>query len=111
MSSPRYRKMDPETQTEICSALMLGCSRRNAARLAGVSCQAIRYWEQKDPLFAERLLKAQYHREIGPLRKIYAAGEKSWRAAKWILERLIPNEYGARKPHTVTPDQITEVMQ
>jgi hypothetical protein len=60
---------------------------------------------RQDPLFADRLARAQQERDLYFVRRIQNAGEKSWRAAAWLLERVEPQEFSlqhkSRDPWTV----------
>jgi hypothetical protein len=106
----RKRKLDERRQTEICAAISLGCSRNAAARLVGCSATAIVRLAERDADFGERLHRAELQREIGPLRNIQLASQKNWRAAAWVLERLSPQNYAARKPAVLTPQQVSSVI-
>jgi len=81
--SRRKRKLTDEVQTQICSMISVGCSRRTAARLAGCSESAIRKLSRCDEAFATRLRDASMRREIFPLRNIINASQTRWRAAAW----------------------------
>ena len=48
---------------------------------------------QRDETFVDHVRRAEQRREILPLKHIQDAGEKNWRAAAWMLERLNPGEY------------------
>jgi hypothetical protein len=99
--------------------LKTGCTIRYAARRVGVDPATVRNACQKDPLFAECVDRAQQERDILSIRRIQNAGEKSWRAAAWLLERNEPKEFSLahknRDPFTVRGQRrlkklITEVV-
>jgi hypothetical protein len=102
------RKLTDEKQIEICAMIGVGCSLRTAARLAGCSEAAVRNLVRRDEAFAARFREAAIRREVLPLRNIINAGQTRWRAAAWYLARLNPEEYGYRKPQTVTPQMIKD---
>src|SRR6185369_13760319 len=47
----------------------------------------------RDPNFAKRFLRAQQERDRFYVSQIQKAGNTSWRAAAWLLERNEPGEY------------------
>lgn len=106
----RHVKLDSAKQQVFCAMVSVGCSARRAAKLCGVTEGAIRRREREDPQFREQYLNAKQIREITPLRQIKEAGEKSWRAAAWTLERLSPEEYGAKRKSGDSPDQIADLI-
>jgi hypothetical protein len=70
-----------------------GCSLRNAAKNAGVTMAGIYYARRTDPAFAEQLRAAEKHRDVDGISRINNAGDKSWRAAAWILEHASPRQF------------------
>lgn len=107
----RKGKLDERMQTEICAVVGVGASLRAAARLVGCSATAISLLAKRDEEFRERLFRATLQRELVPLQNIKAAGQKSWRAAAWLLQRLNPGEYVAAKPDAITHRQLDTFMQ
>ncbi len=106
--SRKKRKLTDEKQIEICAMIGVGCSLRTAARLAGCSEAAVRNLVRRDEAFATRFREASIRREVFPLRNIINASQTRWRAAAWYLTRLNPEEYGYRRPETVTPQMIRD---
>jgi ATP-dependent helicase/DNAse subunit B len=45
-----------------------------------------------------------------PLRVMFDAMEKHWRAAAWMLERRCPDEFARRKPHTYAMREVREIL-
>jgi len=45
------------------------------------------------------------------LKNIRTAGEKSWRAAAWALERRYPERYGLRKAGSYRAEQFENLLQ
>ena len=110
---------DEVKRAEFVGMLKTGCTIRYAARRVGVDPATVRNACQKDPLFAEHVDRAQQERDILSVRRIQNAGEKSWRAAAWLLERNEPKEFSLqhkkRDPFTVRRQRrlkkiITEVV-
>lgn len=108
-ASRKKRVLDEDAQREVCAMITVGCSRAAAARLIGCTSNAIAGLAGRDELFGERLQRAEMKREFGPLAKIHALSEKNWRAAAWVLERLRPQDYAARKPAVITPEQMLQI--
>ncbi|MEX2139675.1 MAG: hypothetical protein WD894_10465 [Pirellulales bacterium] len=87
---------DHVRRAQVCAMVRTGCSLRNAAQNAGVNMASIYYACRTDDTFAEQLRAAEQHRDLGGVRRINNAGEKSWRAAAWILERASPKHFSLR---------------
>lgn len=108
---PRSRPpIDAESAEIFFSEIRGGGSRRDACAASGFSESAVRDWisrgegrhrtRKKTPEY--EAFAARYRRELSEgkaaLRKVVrSAGEKDWRAAAWLLERLHPEDYGAAK--------------
>lgn len=58
-----------------------------AAELVGMNPGTVQGWTTKRPEFGRRVKKARREHEVSLLQSIEAAGEKSWQARAWILER------------------------
>jgi hypothetical protein len=99
-------------RSEICAILAVGCSRTTAARYVGCHPDTIRNTAKRDPDFAQALHQAETRHEIQHLAHINAAAKEGryWRAAAWALERTHPDRYGRRRPHAITPDQLSQVL-
>ena len=72
---------------EIVSACGSGFTLEKAGALVGVNPSTIRTWAQRKPDFGKRVETARKKHELSLLRDIQLAGEKSWQAKAWILER------------------------
>ena len=55
--------------------------------MVGVNPSTIRTWSQRKPDFGKRVETARKKHELSLLRDVQLAGEKSWQAKAWILER------------------------
>jgi len=104
--------LDQYKRCEILAILSVGGSRRMAARYVGCSAKTIQNTAERDPEFAERLAHASQAAQIEYLRNIKNAAKKEqyWRAAAWALERLNPEEFGARSPQTITRQQAEQLL-
>jgi hypothetical protein len=72
---------------EIIAACGSGFTLEKAGALVGVNPSTIRTWAQRKPDFGKRVETARKKHELSLLRDIQLAGEKSWQAKAWILER------------------------
>ncbi|NBT48779.1 MAG: hypothetical protein EBT07_13355, partial [Actinobacteria bacterium] len=72
---------------EIVAACGSGFTLEKAGALVGVNPSTIRTWAQRKPDFAKRVETARKKHELSLLHDVQAAGEKSWQAKAWILER------------------------
>jgi len=110
-SKPRAnRKSDPKSpkkrgrpvifdelkRAEFLGMVKSGCTIRYAARRVGVDPATVRHACRRDPLLADRVARAEQERDVLSVRRIQNAGEKSWRAAAWLLERAEPQEFSLR---------------
>lgn len=103
-------QLTAEKETQFCAMLAAGCSARTAADLIDVAESTLRSRMRRDPTFGEKVCKARRTAELLALRNVQNAGEKYWRASAWLLERLRPEEYVARKPRTMTPEETSDVL-
>jgi len=72
---------------EIICACGSGFTIEKAGALVGVNASTIRTWAQRKPDFARKVETARKKHELSLLNDIQIAGEKSWQAKAWILER------------------------
>jgi hypothetical protein len=110
MPPGRPKKLDSAKQDQICALITVGCTRLNAARHTGVSCTAIRNLARRDREFADRLRRAEMLREGAALKHIYNAGAKNWRAAAWLLERTMPDDYARKKPKWISYAELDQAV-
>ena len=77
----------PELANEIVAACGSGFTLEKANALVGVNPSTIRTWAQRKPDFGKRVETARKKHELSLLKDVQLAGEKSWQAKAWILER------------------------
>ena len=104
----RPSKLSPERIQAICKAVGVGCSLAGAAAAAEVDYSTIAKWsvqgekdvrDGKDTLFSAffaGIARARDAAEVRLLSVIVAQAPQDWRAAAWILERRMPEKYGAK---------------
>jgi len=76
-----------ELADEVVAACGSGFTLEKAGALVGVNPSTIRTWAQRKPDFGKRVETARKKHELSLLRDVQLAGEKSWQAKAWILER------------------------
>ena len=109
---PRKRILDEKQKDAVIAIITVGCTRYTAARYVGCQPADITREIGRNREFAQQVAKAEEAAEVFYLQQIKAAAKKEqyWRAAAWVLERRNPNRYAARGAHTITFDQLTQLI-
>ena len=83
-----------------------------AAQYVGCAPATILRTAERDPAFAEELYQAKCNAELSLVRNIRTAAgnEKYWRAAAWALERFFPDKYLPSGLHSVSAEQLAQVL-
>lgn len=111
-----------ENRITAIAAYRLGASDNLAAASIGVNSTTIRAWLKKgleellletDPetehaTFFKSVQIAKWESAQPKLNKIREEAESNWKAAAWWLERLYPNDYGARRGDLIQDMEITK---
>ena len=98
-------KYSSEMTADICKWLRAGSSQRDSAVLAGISEDTFYTWIKEKPEFSEAIKKAEQECKARNIAIIQKAGEKSWQAAAWYLERKYHNEFALKNvTQLVGPD-------
>jgi hypothetical protein len=92
----RPTSFDETARARFCGMIESGATIRYAAKRLGIDRRTVRYACRTDPAFADRLRRAEQDRDQAAIGRIHNAGEKSWRAAAWLLERIAPQEFSLR---------------
>jgi hypothetical protein len=90
-------KRTPEARARILAAVAAGTPYACAARIGGMSAQALRDWRKQDPGFADAFAEARAKSIASGVETIRAASKHDWRAAAWLLERRAPEHFGRRE--------------
>lgn len=80
-------KLTKETMEKVCEYVRKGLTYDKAGEILGISPNTIRSWTQRHDAFAHAIKKARRELEVNLLESINTAGEKSWQAKAWMLER------------------------
>lgn len=91
----RPTKYTPETAKKITDAIRVGATFHLACAYAGISEETFSQWRKKFPEFSEAVKEAEGGAAVKWLALIdKAAGDGTWQAAAWKLERRYPEQYG-----------------
>jgi hypothetical protein len=104
--------MDDSAKAKILALAANGCPLRTIARIVGCATSTIINAAKADAKFREELTRAQHIMEGVALRtlRIAAADPKYWRAAAWVTERQLPDEFGPPRKRTFTAEQVTMLV-
>jgi len=77
-----------ETGAKIIEAVRGGLTLERAAEYVGLNPSTVQGWTERRADFGRLIKKARREHELSLLRSVEAAGEKSWQARAWCLERI-----------------------
>jgi len=83
----RPTQYDEKLGAKIIDAVRAGFTLERAAEYIGINPGTAQGWVTKRQDFGRLIKKARREHEMGLLRSVELAGEKSWQAKAWILER------------------------
>ena len=83
----RPTQYDEKLGVKIIDAVRSGFTLERAAEYVGINPGTAQGWVTKRQDFGRLIKKARREHEMGLLRSVELAGEKSWQARAWILER------------------------
>jgi hypothetical protein len=83
----RPTQYDEKLGAKIIDAVRAGFTLERAAEYIGINPATAQGWVSKRQDFGRLIKKARREHEMGLLRSVELAGEKSWQARAWILER------------------------
>ena len=102
-------KLTDQLCDEICNDIKAGVPIDHAAISHGITRQTFYNWYNKGEtaksgkfkVFHDKVEEAKSVAITLRARRIYKAGETSWQADAWWLERVAPNEFGRKDHHSV----------
>jgi transposase len=94
----------------ILDAIARGYTQRDASKLAGISEDTLSLWK-KDSDFSEQMEQKEIEYKYSLLSTIQKAGERSWQACAWILERKYNSEYGKPKDDSSSNESLSLQQQ
>lgn len=80
--------LTPEIIAKCVDACSSGFTIEKCAGLIGVPIGTLKTWTHRNPSFARKLETARKNHELSLVKSIEQAGEKSWQAKAWCLERI-----------------------
>ena len=83
----RHTTLTPEIQEKILNYVRRGLTYDRAGEALGIPTATIQNWQARNKAFNNALKRARRDLEVSLLESINQAGEKSWQARAWILER------------------------
>ena len=83
-----------EQKKRVLDGLATGLTIVDSCTYAGIGETTFYDLVKRDPKFSEDVQKAKIALKAKALQKITKAGEKSWQAYAWILERKFKQEFG-----------------
>lgn len=87
-----------------------GMTIEEAALYVGCSPRTITNTIRREPEFEDQIRQAHLSTQTRALRQVMRAGENSWRAAAWFLERTNPHRYAYRNANFISRrDHVLEL--
>jgi hypothetical protein len=103
--------LDEHMRRLVVALVAVGCSQREAARHAGCAASTITNAARRDPAFGQRLLLAHKQQLMSRLAQFNKLSRRSWRASRWLLERLWPQTYGRRQRNNVPVEAVRSLLE
>ena len=104
-------KKTPERMQAVIDNIRDGQPITRAARLAGLNPATVHRWREEDEEFKEAVEDALEFQIAVLTAKVDRASDTDWKAAAWRLERLRPDEFGAKKELQVTATQSNGIAE
>ena len=104
-------KKTPERMQAVIENIRDGQPITRAARLAGLNPATVHRWREEDEEFGEAVEDALEFQIAVLTAKVDRASDTDWKAAAWRLERLRPDEFGAKKELQVTATQSNGIAE
>lgn len=98
-------KYSRNIENRIVEAIANGLNQRQASKLVGITEETLSGWKKIHPKLLKRL-EATVELSIENSLKVLAkAGQRSWQAEAWRLERLYPALYSPKLTQDITSNQ------
>lgn len=102
-------------------AFAIGCSDREASQYANINPDTLYKYQKENPEFSERKQQLKSRVILMARKKVYDAVSTDVKFAKWLLERLRPEEFGSRhrrlavvpeaKPSEEESQRVLEILK
>lgn len=107
---PRKNKATPRTVEIILDAISCGLTQRDASTLAGISEDTLSLWKRQDSDFSEQMRQKEIEYKSSLITSIKKAGEKSWQANAWLLERKYKEEFALKSTLEVNSSEKIQFL-
>jgi hypothetical protein len=98
-----------EPRVAYLMAIRNGLTPFTAAAAAGVTSKKVQAWRKEDKSFALEVKRAREAGKAALVACVAAAGNKSWQAAAWLLERIHHDEF--TRIDRLTPRDLERAVQ
>lgn len=93
----RRSKKTPLHVNRLLSLLRRGHLITDAARAAGIGTDTVYRWRNEDQEFSDKVEAALLEGKMRHVENILEAGQRTWTASAWYLERRHPEEWAKRE--------------
>lgn len=104
----RPAAITPQLRERLCVVISMGLSRRRACAYLGLDHTTLSHTLGRDEEFGAELRRAEEICRGRPLLAMFAAVQKSWRAAAWLLEEQ--RKYGPRQEEPQTEEEMAQKL-
>jgi hypothetical protein len=108
---PRPPVLDDVRRAEVLALATYGFSRRAIANYVGCAPNTIANTAERDPDFALQLRRSTQHFVCRNIENVQRHAMQSPKSSLWLLERLQPDQFARRSPHSITPAQLNRKFQ
>lgn len=98
-------KYNSKIATRIVKAIAHGLNKEQASNLVGISIETLYHWLKIYPELSKKIESAKDKYTEIHLKGIAKAGERSWQARAWLLERTRPEVYSPKLNQTIDSNQ------
>ena len=106
----RPRSLDETKQREILALISAGCGIETVARYVGCSPRTVYRETRRNKEFWDRFRKAELASSLNALKTIQNAATTNWRAATWLLERQLPQNFAATHRDMIDPYDVGQIF-
>ena len=79
--------------------------------MAGIDQDTLINWKKRYSDFSDRIEQKKLELEARLLDRIKKAGEKTWQADAWLLERLRPEKYSERRRIELDAEPFLKIIE
>jgi hypothetical protein len=106
----RPRALDEVKQREVLALISHGCGIETAANYVGCSARTIHRETRRNKEFWDRFRKAELAATLSPLQTVQRAAHENWRAATWLLERKLPQNFAPTHRSMIDPNDLGKIL-